>query len=451
MTYSAWLYEWYKNEILESPLERSVELKKKKHKNFKDQVVKETQWLDSLLPKSTKIRIGLRIKCVLDGITEMPPCRVCGSPVSGIRKGEFNSTCGRKECRDEILTSSCIQYQEENGHPMHNEEIKKRARNSLKEFFNSDDYLDNREWYISRKKRDAIPKERFDYNGQMLIGDEEWYAFHPETLSNRAKNIISRIRNGQIKRKTLNWDRKIRMIKRKEEFGNWPNQKGVYSEEQIEFLNDKDKVKNLYEKSGSKKEAAKIIGITSRGITSALRFHNIPALKRHRSSSYEKRLSEILRSKGIEHEMNTRNQIGKEIDIYIPSLRLAVEINGLWYHSMHVHKGKMRHQEKALMCLDNGISFYAIWECDVLGTEKGYFDLLEFIERRKSLMLPDGSISLGGIWIDDFSPTFSVSHPQRHMVYRKNNTMSMIKVTESMDVPKEKEVYDYGSIKKPLI
>lgn len=450
MAYSKWLIDWYNNEVITSQKTRDAELKRKVHKPFKDQVIKETQWLDSIVPKSTTIRIGLRIKCVLENITEMPPCKVCNRPVNGIRKGEFNATCGRRECKEERLTTACIEYREEHGHPMHSEEIKERVKNSLKEFFESSDYLDNREWYINRKKRDAIPKERHDHNGQLLIGDEEWYALHPDTLSAAARMNISLVRRGNIDRRMRRWNSKVKMEKRLGEFGHWPMQQGVYSEKQIEFLNDRDKVKELYEKCGSKKEAAKALGISIRGIDSAMKFHDIEPSKSSSTSSYERRLSEILESKGIHHIRNSRDQIGKEIDIYIPSHRIAVEINGLWWHSMYNVKSKEKHQEKALLCLNKGISFFTIWECDVLEEEKGYNDLLDFIEKEESMILPDGSISLDRISIKDFNPDYKVSPPQRHLVLKKMKTMPMIRITDDMEIPKWIEVYDCGSIEKPL-
>ena len=40
----------------------------------------------------------------------------------------------------------------------------------------------------------------------------------------------------------------------------------------------------------------------------------------------------------------------KELDIYIPDLKLAVEYNGNWYHSIEAGTSKNYHLEKSLMC-----------------------------------------------------------------------------------------------------
>lgn len=53
--------------------------------------------------------------------------------------------------------------------------------------------------------------------------------------------------------------------------------------------------------------------------------------------------------------------LGKELDIYIPSKNIAIEFNGLYYHS-DIHRDKNYHLEKTRLCNDNGIRLYHIWE-----------------------------------------------------------------------------------------
>jgi very-short-patch-repair endonuclease len=51
------------------------------------------------------------------------------------------------------------------------------------------------------------------------------------------------------------------------------------------------------------------------------------------------------------------------IDIYIPSANLAIEFNGLYWHS-EFHKDKKYHLNKTNMCKDLGIDLIHIWEDD---------------------------------------------------------------------------------------
>lgn len=52
---------------------------------------------------------------------------------------------------------------------------------------------------------------------------------------------------------------------------------------------------------------------------------------------------------------------GKELDIYIPKLRLAFEYNGVYWHS-DLYKDKTYHSEKTQKCLELGIQLIHIWE-----------------------------------------------------------------------------------------
>lgn len=61
---------------------------------------------------------------------------------------------------------------------------------------------------------------------------------------------------------------------------------------------------------------------------------------------------------------NSRDIISpKEIDIYIPDKKIAIEINGLFWHSEE-KKGKYYHIEKFKLCESKGIRLINIWEDD---------------------------------------------------------------------------------------
>ena len=55
----------------------------------------------------------------------------------------------------------------------------------------------------------------------------------------------------------------------------------------------------------------------------------------------------------------------KEIDIYIPSLKLGFEFNGNYWHS-NLYKNQNYHQEKSLICQEKGINLIHIWEWEWL-------------------------------------------------------------------------------------
>lgn len=56
---------------------------------------------------------------------------------------------------------------------------------------------------------------------------------------------------------------------------------------------------------------------------------------------------------------------GQEIDIYLPEHKVAIEYNGLYWHS-ELFKSKNYHKEKTLLALENGVRLIHVWEDDWL-------------------------------------------------------------------------------------
>lgn len=80
-------------------------------------------------------------------------------------------------------------------------------------------------------------------------------------------------------------------------------------------------------------------------------------------SSQELEVVEFLQSfyKGT-IETNTRNVIPPlELDIYLPDLKLAIELNGVYWHSSK-HKERNYHKSKFLACKEKGIKLLQFWD-----------------------------------------------------------------------------------------
>lgn len=61
---------------------------------------------------------------------------------------------------------------------------------------------------------------------------------------------------------------------------------------------------------------------------------------------------------------SNRSVIGKELDIYIPDKKIAIEYNGLYWHTEKQGKDKTYHYNKWLACKEKGIQLIQIWEDD---------------------------------------------------------------------------------------
>jgi len=84
------------------------------------------------------------------------------------------------------------------------------------------------------------------------------------------------------------------------------------------------------------------------------------------SSGYELQLLDFIKENynGIIEQRN-RNVIGKELDIYLPELKIAFEFNGIYFHS-ELFLNKNYHRDKSDKCVLKDIQLIHIWEDDWL-------------------------------------------------------------------------------------
>ncbi len=84
-----------------------------------------------------------------------------------------------------------------------------------------------------------------------------------------------------------------------------------------------------------------------------------------RGSIAERELADFISSElNVLVKTSVRNIIQHELDIYIPSKNLAIEFNGLYWHSDAMGKDRNYHYNKYQACKDKGIQLIQIWEDD---------------------------------------------------------------------------------------
>ena len=81
-------------------------------------------------------------------------------------------------------------------------------------------------------------------------------------------------------------------------------------------------------------------------------------------SSQERKVLEFISSLGFDVDCNRRDLITNEIDLYIPSCNLGIEINGLFYHSSK-YKESNYHFSKYMMCKEVGITLLQFTDLEV--------------------------------------------------------------------------------------
>ena len=84
----------------------------------------------------------------------------------------------------------------------------------------------------------------------------------------------------------------------------------------------------------------------------------------HNVSNPEKELSEFIKTLGFNVENNNRRILtdAKEIDLIIPSKKVAIEYDGLRWHSENMKPDKLFHLNKTIECNKNGLRLIHIFE-----------------------------------------------------------------------------------------
>lgn len=142
--------------------------------------------------------------------------------------------------------------------------------------------------------------------------------------------------------------------------------KNYYSPEILALLNDPEWLKSQNAKGKSVGEIAHDLGVSSSNLCKYFEKFSIDIV-RHWSSSHELKILKILDENNIQYEKNYRKLISPfELDIYIPTLRLAIEINGGFWHHEDAGKDKNYHINKYNSCKELGVELWNIfdWEID---------------------------------------------------------------------------------------
>ena len=85
-----------------------------------------------------------------------------------------------------------------------------------------------------------------------------------------------------------------------------------------------------------------------------------------KNTNIELNIQNLLKENNIEFITNYRKLINPlEVDIFVPSKNLAIEINGIYWHS-DIFKGKDYHTNKHKMCKEKNIQLLTIWEDQLL-------------------------------------------------------------------------------------
>lgn len=115
----------------------------------------------------------------------------------------------------------------------------------------------------------------------------------------------------------------------------------------------------------SSKEISELYGCSEEYVRQQQIKNNIPRLLGYTQSSIERKIHDILYRNNIQFISNNKNIIHPyEIDVYIPEHNLAIEINGIYFHT-DKFVNKNYHEKKRLLCESNNIRLLHLYEDDI--------------------------------------------------------------------------------------
>lgn len=305
-------------------------------------VLKKRGWYDYLLHRfpdnvseTDKNRISETIYRMANGITVAPRCKICGATVSYTPGRGYADFCSKKciNSDEEVKRKNAanVSIALKNAYEKRGNEIKAKRKQTLEKYgastsspFSSKD--------ISEKAVKTV-RQKYGVDNVMSLP-----SFH-----NEAKNAAR-------KRSVDLWKGRGYEIRFDENSVTVRNGCAVHGDITLSLRDFCNRMKEDRRKSSC------ICPIC----------HPI-----NEYSGEEKELSEFLDSLHLHYVRNDRNRIKPlELDFYFPEQGIAIELNGLIYHSELFKKDKLYHSRKTKLCKEKGIRLIHIWEDDFVRKRK---------------------------------------------------------------------------------
>jgi hypothetical protein len=141
------------------------------------------------------------------------------------------------------------------------------------------------------------------------------------------------------------------------------------SDDTIYKLNNYDYCKSICDdKTKTFSQYSYELGVTPTTLLKYIRNFEDLNIERKPISILEICIGEMLDKNSISYLSNNRNIISSELDIYMPDKKVAIEINGLYWHSETVNPNNKHILDKYTECKNNGIHLLTFFEHEI--TEK---------------------------------------------------------------------------------
>jgi|AntRauTorcE11897_2_1112592.scaffolds.fasta_scaffold04466_4 hypothetical protein len=389
--------------IIDNGYPTGRELRTQKYQQFVYDLKEATTFLDE---SYDAVKAPTRCFVVLNDITEVQHCGYCGcvAPIgpNRVKVNHYYKNGFRAFCSQSCTSKGTLKKREETNlkrygskHHMGSDAVKEKIRKTNMERYGAACYISSKEFQESYKEeyfertgythhfsnpevieaRSSANIEKYGAKNPFVFAKDKVQAGmisnwgvksplqNPDILTRTQATNVERygvhspMMNDDVKTKTQQTNL--------DNYGHKFTARSHYSDLAISVLYDKEALSEMYSEVGNSHVIAKRLGIGShRTVLQALREHNIDINDNilRTVSNAEKEICQILDEAGINYETSNRSAISpKEIDILIPDHDVAIEYNGVYWHS-DVYKDRNYHQQKSLDCKELGILLIHVYE-----------------------------------------------------------------------------------------
>lgn len=323
-------------------------------------LIKRTGFLDS---NSNLIE---RVYCIQNNITSIPSCKACGKPTKYTKsRRQFSPFCSIKCSANfgKTISKRKATLKQNYGveSPLRNKELLTKAKRTTKRRYGVENVSQSKE-VKSKKKQTCLS----NFGVEHPMQSQKVRSKSKDTLLKRY-GVSSPMHIPEIKQKVIESSKNTFLSK----FG-VDNYSYVNIDYKIyKFLKNKEKLKKWltiqhHKLKRSHKQIAKLLNVSPSVIDGYCSSLNIHTKYYNNISTGQEEIFQYLKSiTDSEVIINYREIPGvSEVDIYLPKYQLAIEYNGLYWHSEGLNSpiDKNKHLNKTIKCLENNIELFHIFE-----------------------------------------------------------------------------------------
>lgn len=281
-------------------------------------------------------------------------CKVCGQAVTKFVKcrNEYWDWCSNKcMSADPIIIAKKQQtnLQKFGGHPMHNNDAKQKQRATVLSKYGVDNVFKLDQFQNKARKTNI---KKYGVSNPSL---------NSEVVQKIKNSAVSRYSDDEIKRLVL--DRRAESLR--EKFGVSSNKHCHISEESLRLMKNLDWIKDQhFNQKKSCQQIANELGISATPILLFLSDNGV-AVQRQTTSQPQMEIADFIRSNWCYPVLLNQKLISPfEVDIYLPDANLAIELNGIYWHSEDKGRGRDYHVNKTQLCEQQQIHLLHIYDIE---------------------------------------------------------------------------------------